>query len=237
MADDIDALPKGAGMVGQVVAGLTLVPALCVGLWALGDTANSNSGAPQPATCAEGKTGKASEEPGQVPGRVSGTQLCKALNRPDLADLLGTPTETLKSASGSDGSFKLGSGKEIATPSSRVEFGTYTVTLSASYDRLPVAGSAAYLGRDAQERTVLGRPAVLSSDYTLSISFRLDGSDAHSGPGVPARSLTVARDAKDSGGSLTVTVWREGGGVPDDAVLLRVAEKVLPTVPGWNAAG
>ncbi|WP_159030594.1 MULTISPECIES: hypothetical protein [Streptomyces] len=38
-------------------------------------------------------------------------------------------------------------------------------------------------------------------------------------------------------GSLDVTLWRVDGVVPDDAVLLRVAEKVLPTVPGWKAGG
>jgi hypothetical protein len=43
----------------------------------------------------------------------------------------------------------------------RVEFATYTVTLSASYDRIRVAGSAALLGDGAREQTVLGRPAVL----------------------------------------------------------------------------
>ncbi|WP_328891535.1 hypothetical protein [Streptomyces sp. NBC_00316] len=45
----------------------------------------------------------------------------------------------------------------------------------------------------------------------------------------------MAQDAKDSGGSFEVTLWRADGGVPDDAVLLRAAEKVLPTVPGWAA--
>ncbi|MFF7896586.1 hypothetical protein ACFZDI_32710 [Streptomyces sp. NPDC007907] len=44
--------------------------------------------------------------------------------------------------------------------------------------------------------------------------------------------MTVARDAEDRGGSLDVTLWRADGVVPDDAVLPRVAEKVLPTVPG-----
>ncbi|WP_329453127.1 hypothetical protein OG894_03755 [Streptomyces sp. NBC_01724] len=45
----------------------------------------------------------------------------------------------------------------------------------------------------------------------------------------------MARDAKDSGGSFEVVLWRADGVVPDEAVLLRVAEKVLPTVPGWTA--
>lgn len=146
-----------------------------------------------------------------MPRGVSGAQLCEALNRTDLAELLGTPGETAKTAGGSDGSVKFAGGKEVFNPSARVEFGTYTVTLSATYDRFPVAGSAAFLGNGARQRTVLGRPAVVYSDRTISISFRLDGSDADSGPGVPARALTVARDAKDSGGSFEVVLWRADG--------------------------
>ncbi|MGW9130190.1 DUF6215 domain-containing protein [Streptomyces sp. NPDC055681] len=236
MADDIDAPTKGAGPWGQAVAAVALVAVLGVGLWTLGETSSSNTELP-PARCSGGEPEKAPREQGKTPRRVSGAQLCEALNRPDLAELLGTPGETAKTAGGSGGSVKLAGGKEIATPSARVEFGTYTVTLSATYDRFSVAGSAALLGGGARQRTVLGRPAVFYSDRTISISFRLDGSDTDSGPGVPARALTVARDAKDSGGSFEVALWRADGGVPDDAVLLRVAEKVLPTVPGWAAEG
>ncbi|MFB7311088.1 DUF6215 domain-containing protein [Streptomyces sp. NPDC056192] len=234
MADDIDAPTKGAGAWGQAVAAVALVAALGVGLWALGETSSSNSDLP-PATCSGGEPEKTPGKAGKVLRRVSGAQLCEALNRTDLAELLGTPGETAKTAGGSGGSVKFAGGKEVFTPSARVEFGTYTVTLSATYDRFPVAGSAALLGNGARQRTVLGRPAVVYSDRTISISFRLDGSDTDSGPGVPARALTVARDAKDSGGSFEVVLWRADGVVPDDAVLLRVAEKVLPTVPGWTA--
>ena len=232
MADDIDAPRKGMGAWGQTVAAVAMVAALVAGLWAFGRTSSSAS-SPRPATCSGGESG----EPAKAPRRVSGAQLCEALNRSDLAALLGTPGETAKTADGGDGSLKLGHGEEIATPSARVEFGTYTVTLSATYDHLPVAGSAALLGDGARQQTVLGRPAVFYSDRTIGISFRLDGSDTKSAPGVPARALTVARDAKDSGGSFELALWRADGGVPDDAVLLRVAEKVLPTVPGWAAVG
>jgi hypothetical protein len=230
MADEIGAPTKGASAWGQAVAAVALVAALGLGLWTFRATSPSDVGAP-PATCSGGEAKTAAGEP----PRVSGARLCKALNRPDLAELLGTPGESAKTASGSDGSVKLAGGKEIPTPSAQVEFETYTVSLSATYDRLPVAGSAALLGEDARQRTVLGRPAVFSSDRTISIRFRLDGSDSESGPGVPTRAVTVARDAKDSGGSFEVVLWRADGGVPDDAVVLRVAEKVLPTIPGWSA--
>ncbi|MFE5483458.1 DUF6215 domain-containing protein [Streptomyces sp. NPDC056527] len=233
MADDTTELSRRA-VVRQAVAGLVLVPALCVGLWVAGwamDTSIVTSGS-GPASCSDGEPEKTPAEP----GRVTGTQLCEVLNRSDLARLLGTPTEPVKSAHGSDGSSGLGDGERIATPSAEVEIGTYTVTLSATYDGRPVGGEPSILWNDAKRRTVLGRPAVLHSDQTISIRFRLDGSDAEAGPGVPARTVVVARNAKDTGGSFEVTLWREDGQVPDDTVLLRIAEKVLPSVPGWSAA-
>lgn len=188
-----------------------------------------------PARCSGGEPEKTPGKAGKVPRRVSGAQLCEALNRTDLAELLGTPGRPRRPCGGSGGSVKFAGGKEVFTPSARAEFGTYTVTLSATYDRSPVAGSAALLENGARQRTVLGRPAVVYSDRTISISLRLDGGDTDSGPGVPARALAAARDAKDSGGSFEVVLWRADGVVPDDAVLLRVAEKALPTVPGWTA--
>ncbi|MFD8031067.1 DUF6215 domain-containing protein [Streptomyces sp. NPDC059717] len=234
MADDNGVPEKGAGPWGQAITAVALVAALVVGLWAFAKPSSSQSGQ-SPARCRGGEAEKASGKPGKGPDVVSGAQLCEALNRPDLARLLGTPQESAKSASGGGGSVRLAGGEEIPNPSARVEFGTYTVSLSESYDRLPVSRAAALLGDGAGKRTVLGRSAVLYADRTISLSFRLEGSDSHSGPGVPARALTVARDAKDSGGSFDVTLWRTDGLVPDDAVLLRVAETVLPTVPGWTA--
>lgn len=235
MADDIDALPRGAGAWGQAVTAVVLIAALGFGVWTFQDTSAPYK-EPGPATCSDGDPEKAAET-GKSPRRVSGAELCEALNRPDLAELLGTPGEIAKTANGSGSTFKPVGGEEIVTPSAEVEFGTYTVTLSAAYGGLPVAESAVFLGKGVEQRTVLGRPAVFYSDRTLSISFRLDGSDARSGPGVPARVLTVAQDTKDSGGSFELALWREDGGWPDDAALLRVAEKVLPTIPGWTAAG
>ncbi|GAA2435163.1 DUF6215 domain-containing protein [Streptomyces mauvecolor] len=228
---DISAPAEGGRPWLQAVAAVGLVAALCAGVWVSGALSDSGSVA-KPATCSGG-------EPTTAAGKahVSGAQLCKALNRPDLAELLGTPGQIAKTASGSDSSMSLLAGKDVATPSAQVEFETYTVTLAGTFDRLPVAGSASLLGKGAQQRTLLGRPAVLYSDQTVSIRFRLDGGDAQTGPGVPARVVSVARNAKDSGGSFEVTLWRSDGRVPDDAVLLRIAEQVLPTVPGWTAGG
>jgi hypothetical protein len=230
MAEEIDAPMSSANAWGQALAAVALVGALGAGFWGLARTSAAES-EPKPATCSDGET------PAPKGKHLSGAQLCEALNRSDLAALLGTPAEIAKTAQGSDSSIGTAGGKDIATPQAQVEFETYTVTLSATYDGLPVTGSEALLGSDARRQTMLGRPGVLYSTRTISISFRLDGGDADSGPGVPARALTVAQDPKDRGGSLDVTMWRTDGVVPDDAVLMRVAEKVLPTVPGWTARG
>ncbi|MFG1811976.1 DUF6215 domain-containing protein [Streptomyces sp. NPDC049040] len=235
MAEEVGTSARGSGAWGQAVTAVVLVGALGAGLWAFQKTNSSQSAALPPATCSDGASDTAPADSGKASGYVSGTQLCEALNRSDLAELLGTPGEEPKSASGSGGAFTSGSGRRIDTPSAQVEFDTYTVNLSASYDGLPVAESAALFGDSARRQTVLGRPAFLYADRTISIRFRLDGGDADSGPGVPARTVSVALDEKDSGGSVEVTLWRADGGFLNDAVLLRVAEKVLPTVPGWTA--
>ncbi|MFD8685802.1 DUF6215 domain-containing protein [Streptomyces sp. NPDC059651] len=234
MADEINAPTKGAGPWGQAFAAVALVAALGAGLWAIGETSSPASD-PGPATCSGGEPDQKPKESEGASRQASGAQLCEALNRADLAELLGTPGDIAKSASGSDGSVARAGGTETATPSARVQLGTYTVTLTATYDRLPVGTYATLLGDAAQKRKVLDRPAVLYSDRTISIGLRLDGGDTTSGPGVPARALVVARDAKDRGGSYEVVLWREDGRVPDDAAVLRVAESVLPTVRGWAA--
>ncbi|MEV6397864.1 DUF6215 domain-containing protein [Streptomyces sp. NPDC051907] len=235
MADDFDA-PKKAGAWGQAVAAVAVVAALGGGLWALQaqETEASSKGEARAATCSDGEPEKEQEKTGKGPRHVSGLQLCEALNRPDLAELLGTPGERAKTAGGSDSSFKTGSGKEIDTPSAKIEYDTYTVNLAATYDGLKVTDSASLL-RDSRQQRVLGRPGIVYSDQTISIRFRLDGSDSETGAGVPARVVSVAQDAKDSGGSFELTLWRTDGTMPDDTVLLRVAEKVLPTLPGWAA--
>ncbi|MFD9409599.1 DUF6215 domain-containing protein [Streptomyces sp. NPDC059989] len=236
MAEDNDASNRGARAWGQALAAVVLIPGLGFGMWAWEEYKESlppvDWGLEKPAACSGGEREKGYPHP-----YLSGAELCEALNRPDLADLLGTPGERAKSAGGSGGSFKTSGGREIAMPSARVEFETYTVTLGASYGNLPVARSATLLGDTAPPRTVLGRPAALYSDRTIQLSFRLDGSDSSSAPGVPARVLTVARDASDNGDSFDVTLWRKDGALPDDAVVLRVAETLLPTVPRWTPAG
>ncbi|MEU5536903.1 DUF6215 domain-containing protein [Streptomyces sp. NPDC020362] len=165
---------------------------------------------------------------------VSAARLCTALNRGDLPALLGTPTEQAETAYGSESSVKDADGTETPSPQAEVSLKTYSVKLWASDDDLRVGEMSGLLGRSAESRTVLGHPAVLYSDHTIAIGFNLGGGKVDTSTGGIARHLLVARDAKDGGGSFEVALWRQDDVPPDDAALLRVAERVLPTVPGWS---
>ncbi|MHC3820505.1 DUF6215 domain-containing protein [Streptomyces sp. DT9] len=174
-----------------------------------------------------------------TPKAATGDELCEALNRPDLAQLMGTPDERATSATGTSGTTALTNGK-VAEPEAQVEFDTYTVNLSATYNKLSVAQYVKMMktgGENNRTDTILGRPAVFSSDPTMKIEINLGGEDS-SGPveaGPLARTLTVALDRKDAGGYYDITVWSESGALPDDGVLLDIAEEVLPTIPGRAA--
>ncbi|MDX3667114.1 DUF6215 domain-containing protein [Streptomyces europaeiscabiei] len=217
----------------QVFSAVATVGVLLGGMWLLGDLLGQTPGTVGPAVCSS------SDDASPAPrGKVSGAQLCTALNRSDLPGLLGTPTEQAVSASGGESeSSWASSGTKTVTPEATVTLDTYTVELSASYEDLPVTDSVGYLGADAETRTVLGRPAVLYSGQTIAISFGLDGSDPQSGPGGVARRLLVATDPKDSGSTFELVIWRQDSQRPDDEALFRVAEKVLPTIPDWKPAG
>ncbi|MGW8332363.1 DUF6215 domain-containing protein [Streptomyces sp. NPDC055897] len=233
MTEDIGAPVDKGNPWRQGIAAVVAVAALCGGAWWLGETSGTSPA--KPARCSGGKPDKTAAPAEKA--HTSGAQLCEALNRPDLAELLGTPDQKPRTASGSQKSMRLLGSEDIVSPSARVEFDAYTVELSATYDRLTVAESAVVLGKGAQQQAVLGHPAFFYSDRTVTFSIGTDGRGTDSGPGSPVRALTVALGDKDSGGSYEVTLWRADGVLPDDAVVRRVAEKVLPTVPGWTTGG
>lgn len=217
---------KSMNVAAQVIAAIVVVGGLAGLVWAL-DLDSKASADRGPATCT------ASHDKPSKP--VSGAQLCTALNRPDLPVLLGTPGEYAQTADGNESTITSADGSKTTTPEADVDLKTYSLRLSASHDDLGVADMAGLLGAGAQTKTVLGHPAVVYSDHTIALSFNLGGGKARSGPGGIARNLMVARDAKDGGGYFEVSIWRQDFATPDDAALFRVAEKVLPTVPGWTA--
>ncbi|MFI0537920.1 DUF6215 domain-containing protein [Streptomyces sp. WSLK1-3] len=183
---------------------------------------------PEPAECHTSDKARPSK-------LVSGMQLCTALNRADLPTLLGTPTEYAMTANGNESVGDWADGTKTVTPQAEIQLSTYTVKFSTSEDDIPVAEMAGLLGGSAEKRTVGGHPAVLYSNRTIALKFNLGGGKVDTGPGGIARSLVVARDAKDGGGFYEVSIWRQDDVPPDDLALFRVAEAVLPTVPGWTA--
>ncbi|MFG2298029.1 DUF6215 domain-containing protein [Streptomyces sp. NPDC048603] len=225
MADRVAVANEGMSAPAQVIAAVVLVGGLAAGAWSM--QAADQKEADGPAKC--------SVSTDVLPAQyASGAQLCAALNRPDLPTLLGAPEDRVRSASGTGDWQTFGSAKKMAAPEATVETEKHHVEIGVDYE-LRVE-SAALLGSDVQKQTVLGRPAVFYSSRTLAIGFNLGGSGkATSGQGPMARSLAVARDAKDGGGFYEVIIWRQSGSLmPDDTTLLSVAEKVLPTLPGWQ---
>ncbi|MFF4015039.1 DUF6215 domain-containing protein [Streptomyces sp. NPDC001843] len=222
---------------GQAVAAVAVFGALAGVLWVAPHVMSSDDSTAQPASCSDGEHEELPKVYEKAPQPVTGEELCKALNRPDLAELLGTPEETATDASGTSNTAPLTDGK-VAQPEAEVSFETYTVHVSATYNGLSTDryGKLMRTGdeRNVKTLTVLGRPAVFSSDHTMKFEIDL-GSGGSGGPveqGPLARTLSVALDRHDRGGYYDITVWSTSGALPDDSVLLDIAEKVLPTIPG-----
>ncbi|MFF0589281.1 DUF6215 domain-containing protein [Streptomyces sp. NPDC003781] len=222
---------------GQAAAAVAVFAALGAALW-LGPQLlpADDDGTSRPVSCADGEDEELPSAYRKTPRAVTGDELCEALNRPDLARLLGTPAETATAVSGTSGTAPLTDGK-VAQPEAQVQFDTYTVHVSVTYNHLSVAQYVKLMAygeeTDVKTLSVLGRPAVLASDHTMKIEIDLGGS-ASGGPvgqGPLARTLSVALDAKDQGGYYDITVWSTSGALPADSALLDIAEKMLPTLP------
>ncbi|MFF7882933.1 DUF6215 domain-containing protein [Streptomyces sp. NPDC020794] len=221
---------------GQAFAAVAVFGALAAALWVAPRFMPSGDNAPQPASCSDGAHEELPKVYKDTPRPVTGEELCKALNRPDLAKLLGTPEETATTASSTNNTAPLTDGK-VAQPEAEVAFDTYTVNVSATYNELSTDQYVKLMKfgdeKDIKTLTVLGRPAVLSSDHTMKLEINL-GSGGSGGPveqGPLARTLSVALDRNDRGGYCDITVWSTSGALPNDSVLLNIAEKVLPRIP------
>ncbi|MCX4570799.1 DUF6215 domain-containing protein [Streptomyces albogriseolus] len=222
---------------GQAALAVGLCAVIGAAFWFQDRLAGSGDDtASRAATCRHDEDEKLPSAYRATPEAVTGEDLCRALNLPGLPDLLGTPTETATYASGTDNTAPL-TDRKVAQPEARVEFDTYTVELSATYNKLTVDqyrdltayGDEMYV----KELTVLGRPALFTSDHMMKIQIDLGSGGGSGGPveqGPLARTLTVAFDAEDRGGSYDFTVWSESGALPDDNALLGIAEAVLPRI-------
>ncbi|MFE1285614.1 DUF6215 domain-containing protein [Streptomyces sp. NPDC058751] len=220
---------------GQAVAAVALFGALAAALWLGPRFLPSDDNTPEPVSCSDATHEELPKAYRRTPRPVTGEELCEALNRQDLAELLETPGETVTTVSSSNNTAALTDGK-VAQPEAEVGLDTYTVNVSVTYNELSTRQYVKLMkfGDEQDVRTlkVLGRPAVLSSDHTMSIQIDL-GSGASGGPvgqGPLARTLSVALDRDDRGGYCEISVWSTSGALPGDEALLGIAEKVLPKI-------
>ncbi|MFF3617235.1 DUF6215 domain-containing protein [Streptomyces sp. NPDC002580] len=222
----------------QAVAAVAIFGALAATVW-LGPRfmPSDDVNATRPPSCSDETHEKPPKAFKQKPRPVTGKELCKALNRPDLAELLGTPGEKATSISSSDGTAPLTDGK-VAQPETQVAFDTYTVNVSATYNDLSIDQYVKLMkfGDESAVKTlkVHGRPAAFSTDHTMKIEINLGEDGGSGGPveqGPLERTLSVALDRGDRGGYCEITVWSKSGALPSDTALLGIAEKVLPKVP------
>ncbi|MFG2436325.1 DUF6215 domain-containing protein [Streptomyces sp. NPDC048508] len=226
---------------GQAFAAVAVFGAIGAVLWLSPRFVPSENNKPQAPSCSDETDEKLPKAYKGSPRPVTGEELCNALNRTDLATLLGTPGETATTVSGTNNTAPL-TGEKVAQPEAEVKFDTYTVQVSATYDDLSTDQYVKLMkfGNEQNIKTlkVLGRPAVLASDYTMKFEINLGGSGGTGGPveqGPLARTLSVALDRHDRGGVCDITVWSTSGALPNDSVLLDIAEKVLPKIPERTA--
>ncbi|MFJ8016856.1 DUF6215 domain-containing protein [Streptomyces sp. NPDC096339] len=222
----------GVNAAAQAIMAVVLVGGLAAAAWVTRDSFDTKAADPKPAVCpAVAEAGTA----GRSEADETGAQLCRALNRPDLPTLLGTPRDMVRNASGKGGEFTHADGRKTVTPEAEVGLEAHSVKLSATSGELEIADMARLLGPSVERTTVLGHPAVLYSDRTIALTFRFDGQKSTAGQGGIARRLIVAKGPGDGGGWFEVVVWRQDDRTPDDGALFRVAEQVLPAAPGWAA--
>ncbi|MFF3624024.1 DUF6215 domain-containing protein [Streptomyces sp. NPDC002467] len=218
----------GVNAAAQAVMAVVLVGGLAATAWATRDSFDTKAADPKPAVCPSGSESRSEADD-------TGARLCRALNRPDLPALLGTPQDMVRNASGKGAEFTDAGGRKTVSPEAEVGLTTHSVKLSASAGELKVGEMAGLLGASVERTTVLGHPAALYSDRTIALTFRLDGGKSTAGRGGIARRLLVAKGPGDAGGWFEVVVWRQDDRTPDDAALFSVAEQVLPAAPGWAA--
>ncbi|MDO0909394.1 DUF6215 domain-containing protein [Streptomyces sp. DT2A-34] len=181
-----DTTEKEPNAWGQAVAAVAVFGALAAALWVAPRVMPSDDSTPQPASCSGGEHEELPRAYKETPQAVTGEELCEALNRPDLAELLGTPGESATTASGTSNTAPLTDGR-VAQPEAEVTFGTYTVNISATYNKLSTDQYVKLMEmggeKDVKTLTVLGRPAVFSSDHTMKLKIRGPVGGPGPGPG------------------------------------------------------
>lgn len=212
---------------GQVLAALAMGGVLVAGLLLV---QRQQEAADKPAPAATCKAPAADDSP-MYPA------FCAALNRPDLPVLVGAPMDRVTVAGpGFASNWTSADGAKHVTPCAEVQIGQISVRLTDD-DDMDVL-DAEILGSEGHHRaTVLGHLSTTYEMNTIGFSFSLGGagSTSRATAGGVAHNLVIGKQPDGRGGSYELAIWRQDTGTPDDASLYRIAEAVLPTLPGWVA--
>ncbi|MFJ7250469.1 DUF6215 domain-containing protein [Kitasatospora sp. NPDC098652] len=209
----------------QVALAVVLVGALLAGLWYLTGDGRGLGPNNAPAKCSPAKPTDSARYPA----------LCAALNRPDLPVLMGVPKERVLVA---QAGMTLGGGPGLDKDgygAAEVQFSELYVQLADSTD-VDVDDYARLYPSADPRAPVLGHKALFYRAPTMTLSFSLGGGKSTTGTGAPAHALAVAKNPDGSGGSFELSVWRKDSLPIDDAALYRLAEAVLPGLPGWASS-
>ncbi|GAA4984610.1 DUF6215 domain-containing protein [Kitasatospora paranensis] len=216
--------PKGSTASVQVLAAVLLTVCAVAGVWGTRVFGGSSAPTAKPAPC---NTPRADDSP-EYPA------LCAALNRPDLPALLGMPDDHVSIAQSGGGQITFADGTKEFDASAQIQIGAVCVRISHD-PHSSVEDLSFFPGLFAERTSVLGRPAATYSAGTVALLA--GGAKPGTRPGGLAHHLVVAQDPHAGGdGTYEIAVWRQDDVAPDADVLLRIAEQVLPTVPGWGTA-
>ncbi|MFJ7245730.1 DUF6215 domain-containing protein [Kitasatospora sp. NPDC098652] len=202
------------GRNNKAVTAAAAMTALAIGLVVALTQVDALKPHPAPARCPQTAAGDPAGDPA----------FCAALNRRDLPELLGTPGDQAAEA-----------GRGVVLDDDRkdaraeVRLRDTVVSLSESSRSAWSVGSSEHPGNTRV--TVLGHPAATTEGMTVTFFGPKNGTSPRS------RNLVVAKDPKDGDGrAFEIAIFRPDGGAVEDAVVQRVAEAVLPNLPGWVAA-
>jgi hypothetical protein len=209
-----------------VVTALALGGVLVAGLLLM---QRRQEAADEPAPAAACKAATAEDSP-RYPA------LCAALNTPGLPALVGAPLDRVSVAGpGFASNWTSADGTKQVVHSAEVQIGGISVRLTDDEDLdvtdFEILGSAPH-----HRAPVLGHLSTTYEMNTIGFSFSLGGGSSTSrAPSGVAHNLVVGKYPNGRGGSYELAIWRQDAGTPDDASLYRIAEAVLPTLPGWVA--
>ncbi|MFB6894298.1 DUF6215 domain-containing protein [Kitasatospora sp. NPDC056327] len=200
-----------------VVVSAALI-ALVAGLGALALRKDGSGPEPGPAKC---EPPRADDAPGYP-------ALCAALNRPDLPDLAGVPGARV-SLAGSHLVLRLDGDGEPPQATAQVQIGSVQVSLTDHPD-LAAEDFRLFSDLPREQPPLLGRATLMYRVRTLGGG----GATAEPGPAGYSRHLVVAKKPDGTGGSFDLSFWDRDAKAVDDTALRRIAEAVLPTLPGWS---